>query len=111
MSLDGIWSIEVASIEGWARAGIVLINKDKVAGGSRNYYAVGSVQVSGSDIKITLNSHIFGETTPLFGTKKKHYSLIMDGKLKKDKIKGALSEADNIDFNIPCHLTRRADLP
>ena len=111
MSLDGIWSIKVASIEGWSRAGILLINKDKVVGGSRNYYGVGSVQVSGDDVKMTLDSNNFGQPTPLFGTKKKNYSLIMEGKRQKNKIKGVVSEVHNLDFTIPCQLTRRADLP
>lgn len=111
MSLDGIWSIEVASIEGWTRAGVLAINDGEVVGGSRNYYTVGSAKASSKGINITMDSHIFGEITPLFGTRKKRYALVLQGKRRANQIKGTMSEVGNSKFSVPYRLTRLADLP
>ena len=113
MSLAGIWAIEVASIYGWESRGILIFNsaKEHIIGGGRNHYSIGTYDLSGDDVKITLDFHFYGQPLVLFGSQEKNISVVLEGKHKDGKITGTVANPTVARYTIPFRLTRRADLP
>ena len=96
MSLAGIWAIEVASLYGWESRGILILGtaKEYITGGGRNHYSIGTYDLSGDDVKITLDLHFYGQPLVLFGAQEKNISLVLEGKHEDGKITGTVANPD-----------------
>lgn len=110
MKLNGIWQVEMAGLYGWETVGTAFLEDGKYWSGSENHHAVGSYEVSGDHITISVVSVQHGKVRTVFGKKQRQQNLTVEGKVKKDKIEGQAYNEDRV-YQVSYRSNRLADLP
>ena len=82
MSVDGVWSSEIAGAYGWEHIGVVFLKKGRLLGGGAHHYAQGRYKQK-KDGTIVLKAKVrqFGKKRPLFGQQEE--VLTLEARLKR----------------------------
>jgi hypothetical protein len=111
--VDGLWTAEGATLEGWPTSGIIMCFRNQVFGGGERYYCVGSYKLHGHTVEIDAHVHHYhgaaqsslANSTPDFTV---HYrGRVIAG---SEIIEGEVYRAENPDLKLPVQLVRRAPL-
>jgi hypothetical protein len=109
-SIEGIWSVEIVGLFAWEHLGIAVLENGRVITGGNNHYAVGTYKLSGKKVTITIRVEYFGKPRIMFGSKEKTIKLKIVGEMRDDIIEAVARHKDT-DREIPCRMTRCADIP
>ena len=110
MSLNGIWKLEMLGPYGWESISTAFLEDGKYRGGSRNHYSLGSYQVSGEQLEISVHYVTHGEARTMFGKKVDEMDLDFKGELGDDQIQGHAWEKGS-KYSVTFRAVRLADLP
>jgi hypothetical protein len=108
--IEGIWSVEIVGLFAWEHIGIAVLENGRVITGGNNHYAVGTYKFSGKQVTITMRVEYFGKPRIMFGSKEKTIKLKIAGKIH-DGVIEAVARHKSTDKEIPCRMTRCADIP
>lgn len=111
MSVKGIWTADILGILGWESMGILVLEKKRAISGGNHHYAVGSYEVSGKKIRISLSAEYFGKPRTLFGAANKKLDVKFKGKIEDGVIEGIATPGDSSNHEIRFRLTRRSGIP
>lgn len=112
MSLNGVWSLEIAGIYGWERISTVFLEDGRYLGGGASHFSQGRYSVKGKKIKFKLHMIQHGDKRTVFGAKKLNVFTDIKAKRKGNVIRGKAKLKDSRS-NIPEYtvkLVRKADL-
>jgi hypothetical protein len=109
MKMNGIWKVEMLGPYGWEPIATAFLEDGKYKSASENHFTIGSYEVSGNRIEISVNAVQHGKTRTVFGKKKREMALTFDGDIKREKIKGHVRE-NKTPHQIAFQMTRLADL-
>ena len=111
MSVEGVWKVEILSPNGWEGIGTAFLRKGRYLSASADHYAIGRYKKRGRTLKLDLHVTQHGKIRTLFGSKKKHLDLEVDGKIDKaGKIVGTSKSLGSRDFDHKVRLIRLGGL-
>ena len=111
MSLDGIWGIEILGLFGWETTGILILENGRIIGGGNHHYSIGTYQLEGDDLKLSVSVTYHGAPRTLFGSTDRVLSIEATLKADEHSMQGLAYRVDRPDNTMRCQLTRQADLP
>lgn len=108
MSVDGIWRIEEASLEGWKPVGVAFFKSGQYLRGGNHAYTIGRYELDGNQISITATSTRFGSGPPVYGTKSGDIEITLTGEIAADEF---VIEATDGRYTTQYRYTRMGDIP
>ena len=108
--MNGVYRVEMLGPYGWEAVATAFFEDGRYKAASENHYTIGSYEVHGNRIEISVVSVQHGEARTVFGQKKKEMHLVFEGEVKGDEINGQARD-DNGSYQISFRVTRLADLP
>jgi len=89
MSINGVWSSEIAGAYGWEAIGLVFLKNGRVMGGSAHHYSFGHYKKKkDGTIVFKVKIHQFGRQRPLFGEHQDKLSLVATMHCDGDRMEG-----------------------
>jgi hypothetical protein len=111
-SVDGLWSAEFGTLNGWTNGGVIMLDKGRLLGGGEHYYCVGRFDLRGHVFTAEARcSHFHGPTMNAFGHTLPIFYLTVKGRLVGDFIDGEMHQSDQPGQKLPFRLVWRAGLP
>ena len=111
MNIEGVWKLEMMALHGWEHLATAFLQDGRYLSASADHYTIGKYQVDGDTFMVQTSVTQHGKIRTLFGSKKKHLTTILKGKIKKDgRIAGTISPTDGEKYTINMRLTRLGDL-
>jgi hypothetical protein len=112
MKVDGVWKIRVRGPYGKQTIGTGFLRKGCFLSANADHYSIGSYRVKDDSFKAKLHITRFGQTPPIFGSKKREIDIHIKGKiLKSGKKIVCVSHLDGSkQFVMDINLTRLGDL-
>jgi len=112
MKVDGVWKVQVRGPYGKQAIGTGFLRKGRFMSANAEHYSVGSFKVKDDSFKAKLHISRFGQTTPIFGSKKREIDIHLKGKILKSgkKIVCVSHLEDSKQFVMDVTLTRLGDL-
>ena len=109
MSVNGIWKVEMLGPYGWESISTAFLEDGRYLSSSQDHYAIGSYVVTGSQVKMTAETHSHGQVRTMFGARDPQMVLSFDGEVSGDQINGQ-AEDKTAKYSITFRATRLADL-
>lgn len=110
--VDGLWSAEFNTVNGWASGGVVILDRGRLLGGGDHYYCVGHFDLRGHVFAGEARcSHFHGPTVNAFGNTLPLFHVTIKGRLVGDFIDGEMHQSDQPGQVLPFRLVWRAELP
>ena len=111
--LEGLWTAEFESEEGWTNGGVVVFETNRLFGGDMCYYYVGNYRAGkGKRVSAEFRAvHYHGPIVTVFGLEETAHDVVFRGKRSGDTIVGKIHRPEAPQKTLPARLTRRADLP
>ena len=111
-SVDGLWTAEFGTVNGWTSGGILILDKGRLFGGGDRYYCVGFFKLHEKRFSGEIMCHHFhGPTVDAFNTTLSDFNLSFRGRLMSDFIDGQMHHSDLPGQTLPFRLVWRATLP
>lgn len=111
MKVDGIWSVEIAGLEGWDRIATCFMKDERYFDASADHYSVGSYKVTKEKFKASVRVFQYGQARAIFGSKAKKMDVVFEGKIKeKGKISGRSFPASGSKFDVKVRMKRLGKL-
>ncbi len=110
MKLDGIWTAEVAGPNGWDNAGLLVLDKGRVTGGSNVYYTRGTYALTREGIEMALKIRFYGITRTLLGECREEMSVELLGKRDKNIMYGRMTRKDKPRYSVAVRAIKQSDL-
>ena len=111
MSIEGLWTSEIYGLHGWENTGVLMLRGGQTMGGGRNHYSVGTYDLSGNDIRVSIEICYHGPPRILFGSSDSRISLCFDGEHENGVVEGSVHRVGNPKQTLSFRLTKRADIP
>lgn len=111
MSIQGLWTSEIYGLHGWENNGVVVLENGRALGGGRNHFSVGSYEISGEDLSMSIDIDYHGPPRTLFGSSDKKISIQLNGQIGNGMVEGAVFRPENPKLTLMFRLTKRADIP
>ena len=110
MSVEGVWKVEMPGPYGWEAISTAFIEDGRYLSASQDHYTVGSYQINGKQLKVTVANHPHRPDRAMFGAPGAQSGLTFEGELDGDQISGQ-AEDKQAEYSITFRATRLADLP
>jgi hypothetical protein len=110
MSIEGLWTGELYGLQGWENSGVIVFDSGRALGGGRHHFSVGTYDVSGNDVRVTVDLEYHGTPRTLFGSSERKISLEFVGQAADSVIEGSVSRPESPKHSLMFRLTKRADL-
>jgi hypothetical protein len=113
MDVDGLWTVEGATLEGWPISGAMVFFRMHVFGGNDRYYCLGSYRPQGHMIEIDTHLyHYHGATYSSVGGSAPDFVLHYRGRVMmgSEMIEAEVNRAESPYPKYPVKLLRRAPL-
>ncbi len=89
MSLNGVWSLEIAGIYGWERVSTVFLEDGRYLGGGATHFSQGRYTVDKKKIKISIHMIQHGlQKRMVFGKRRSNLYTEISGKRDGNTIQG-----------------------
>jgi hypothetical protein len=111
MDVDGLWTVEGMTPEGWPLSGVMIFLRDQVYGGNDRYYCLGSYRFHGGVIEIDTHLyHYHGGTHSYVAGDAPDFRLHYRGRVMMgvEMITAEVSRAEYPYLRYPVTLLRRA---
>jgi hypothetical protein len=111
MDVDGLWTAEGVTLEGWPISGVMIFFRDQVFGGNNRYYCLGSYRVHNRTIEIDTHLwHYHGATYSYVAGSSPDFTLHYRGgvMMGSEMIEAEVNRAENPYPRYPVKLLRRA---
>lgn len=109
--VEGLWTAEFGSSNGWTRGGIAVLAKGRFLGGGEQYYIEGRYGVHGGILEGNARcSHFHGPVANIFGDTTPDFHVTFKGRVLTDLVEGHLYRPDQPGLTLPFRLARRASL-
>ncbi len=112
--IDGLWTAEGATLDGWPISGVMVFFRDQVFGGGARHYCLGAYRLHGSSVEIEAHIyHYHGSTQSRLARGAPDFTVHYHGRLMaaSEIIEGTVFRAENPSMRLPVQLARRAALP
>lgn len=112
MKVDGVWKVQLRGPYGKQTAGTGFLRKGRFMSASADSYSIGTYKAKDDVFKAKVHITRFGQTTPLFGSKKREIDIHIKGKINKSgkKIICTAQLEGSKQFAIDVTLSRLGDL-
>jgi hypothetical protein len=112
MKVDGVWKVQMRGPYGKQTVATAFLKKGHYLAGSADHYSTGSYKVKDDTLKAKLHITRFGQTTPIFGSKKREIDIHVKGKIQKSGNKVICTSLldGSKEFAMDLILTRLGDL-
>ncbi len=110
MRLDGVWTAEVAVNNGWENAGLLILDKGRVTGGSNVYYTRGTYALTREGIEMALQIRFYGVTRTLLGECREEMAVELQGKRNKNIMYGRMTRKDKPRYSVAVRAIKQSDL-
>lgn len=111
MSVEGVWTVEMLAPYGWEQVATAFLWNGRYLAASADHYSIGSYKEGDGTIEIEALTTQHGKIRTLFGSKKEHVDILMEGRIKKvDKIVGTARPSGGGKFDVNVRLTRLGGL-
>ncbi len=111
MGVEGVWKVELMGPYGWERLATAFLKDGRYLAASANHYATGGYTSDDDSLKADLEVIQHGKCRAIFGSKKRHMSISLDAKIKKEeKIVGRARSQEGKKIEMKMRLTRLGDL-
>jgi len=111
MSVEGIWKVEMLSPYGWEQVATAFLRKGRYHAASADHYSIGSYKEGSGALKVEARITQHGKIRTVFGSKKKHVDIQLEGRIKKaDEIVGTARPSGGEKFDVSMRLTRLGSL-
>jgi hypothetical protein len=108
--IDGLWTAEGATLEGWPTSGILMLVRDQVFGGASRYYCFGGYRLHGQRIEIEAHVyHYHGSNQNRLAGDAPDFTVHYRGRVlaASEIIEGTVYRAENPNLKLPVQLVRR----
>jgi|SRR5581483_9512005 len=112
--IDGLWTAEGATLDGWPISGVMVFFRDQVFGGGARHYCLGAYRLHGSSVEIEAHIyHYHGSTQSRLARGAPDFTVHYHGRLMaaSEIIEGTVFRAETPSMRLPVQLARRAALP
>ncbi len=110
--MEGFWTVEFGSNAGVYSGGVLFFNDGKIAGGDAGYYYLGTYEMTG-DHTFSAILHVkpfIKEAKSIFKTKRKSFTLSLDGDIKDQNHAIARGRPEEMpEFGVGLVLERRVE--
>ena len=112
MKIDGVWKIQMRGPYGKQTVSTAFLKKGSYLAASADHYAIGSYKAKDGVFKAKMHISRFGQTPPIFGSKKREIDIVIKGKINKsgEKIIATSHLEDSKKFVVGVQLSRLGDL-
>ncbi len=113
MSLNGVWSLEIAGMYGWERVSTVFLEDGRYLGGGATHFSQGCYTVDKKKIKMKIHMIQHGlQKRTVFGERRSDLYTEISGKREGDTIQGKarLKDAKSDAPKYTIRLVRQMDL-
>ena len=113
MSLNGVWSLEIAGMYGWERVSTVFLEDGRYLGGGATHFSQGRYTVNRKKIKIKIHMIQHGlQKRTVFGEKRSDLYTEITAKREGNTIQGKarLKDAKSAAPKYTIRLVRQTDL-
>ena len=113
MNVDGLWTVEGMTPEGWPVSGVMIFLRDQVFGGNDRYYCLGNYRLHGHAIEIDTHLyHYHGASHSYLAGEAPDFRLHYRGRIMmgSEMIEAEVHRAENPDQRYPVTLLRCAQL-
>ena len=111
MSVEGVWKVEMLGPHGWEPIATAFLRKGRYHAASADHYSIGSYKEAGENFNVEARTTQHGNIGTVFGSKKKHLDILMEGRIKKgDKIVGTARPSGGANLEVSVCLTRLGGL-
>jgi hypothetical protein len=111
MDVDGLWTAEGTTREGFPTSGVMMCFRNQVFGGGERYFWVGNYRLHGHIIEIDAHVHHYhGNAQSYLASSTPDFAVHYRGRVvaNLEMIEGELYRADNPHLKFPVQLVRRA---
>lgn len=107
MSVEGVWKVEMLGPYGWDQIATAFLLNGRYLAASADHYSIGSYKEAAGTLKVKARITQHGKIRTLFGGKKKHLDLKMEGRIEDaDQIVGAAKHPGGENCPLNFRLTR-----
>lgn len=110
MSIEGLWTGELYGLQGWENSGVVVLDDGRALGGGRHHFSIGTYEVSGNDIRVSIVLQYHGKPRTLFGSSEKEISIEFVGQAADGIIEGTVCRPENPKQSLMFRMTKRTDI-
>lgn len=113
MDVDGLWTVEGQTLEGWPVSGVMIFVRNQVFGGNDRYYCLGRYRPQGHIIEIDTHLyHYHGATHSYLAGSTPDFALHFRGRvmMESDMIEAEVNRAEDPYPRYPATLLRRVRL-
>lgn len=111
--IDGLWTAEGATLEGWPTSGVLTLVREQVFGGGSRYYCLGAYRLHGQRIEIEAHVyHYHGSHHNRLAGGTPDFTVHYRGRVlaASEIIEGTVYRVENPNVKLPIQLVRRATL-
>jgi hypothetical protein len=111
LSVEGLWTVEAESVQGWVMSGVVVLRGDRLLGGGERYYCTGSYKLRGNIIEGEARLFYYhGPMTNVFGLPSPDFRVSFKGRCFTELIEGELRRVGEAGVKLPFKFIWRAPL-
>ena len=110
MSIEGLWTGELYGLQGWENSGVIVFDSGRALGGGRHHFSVGTYDVSGNDVRVTVDLEYHGTPRTLFGSSERKIALEFVGQAADSVIEGSVYRPESPKQSLMFRLTKRAEI-
>jgi|GEM_PF-1260984 len=112
MSINGVWSSEIAGAYGWEAIGLVFLKNGRLMGGGAHHYSFGRYKKKkDGTIVFKVTIHQFGKQRPLFGEHHEKLSVVARMRRDGDRMEGEAFIPGGEERTILLRYKKRDELP
>src|SRR5689334_14245851 len=94
-NVEGLWTAEIKSLDGWTNGGVVVLDKGRMFGGGEHFYVVGRYDLHDRVFTGDAHcSHFNGPSVNAFGDTSPDFRLTLRGRWVSDFIEGEMHRPD-----------------
>ena len=105
MSVEGVWKVEMLGPYGWETISTAFLKDGRYLAAGADHYTSGSYKEKDDTFKVKALLTQHGKARTIFGGKKKHVDLCVEGRIKKSgKISAVAHPCDDAKFTVRLRL-------
>ena len=111
MSIEGVWKLEIAGLNGWEGVATVFMDDGRSLSASADHYSVGDYHADGNAFTVETSAIQHGNVRTLFGHQKKRLDISLNGDIRKDdSIVGKIHPRGSNSLEVNMRLSRLGDI-